>query len=71
MQSTFTYETGFLSETARKMIRINELQGSLQTSLINNTGTMLQGIKFYPKVVLVTKDYKIFKTKEYGMTQCY
>ena len=71
LQSTFTYETGFLSETATKMIRINKLQGSLQTSLINNTGSMLQGIKFYPKVVLVTKDYKIFKTKEYDMTQCY
>ena len=32
---------------------------------------MLQRIKFYPKVVRVTKDYKILKTKEYGMTQCY
>ena len=62
---------GVLSETARKMICINKLQGSLQTSLINNTGSILQGIKFSPKVVLVTKDYKIFKTKEYGMTQCY
>ena len=30
---------------------------------------MLQRIKFCPKVVRVTKDYKIFKTKEYGMTQ--
>ena len=71
LQSTFTLQTGFLSETGRKMIRINKLQGSLQASLINNTGWMLQRIKFYPKVVRVTKDYKILKTKEYGMTQCY